>query len=816
MIVVAAAMFAAVTASAQMGVKCQINDNEGEGVPYATVIVYRAADTTRVVSSGVSDAFGVLNHQVNAAGSYKMKTSFVGMKPLWSDFSVSAEHPVADLGTLVLSPQGNVLKTIEVKAQRQLIKAQIDRLSYDVQADAESKTSNLLDMLKKVPMVAVDGQDEIRVQGSTSYKIYMNGHPAPAFGNNAKDIMKAVPASMIKRIEVITDPGAKYDAEGTSAILNIVTADNSQVNGVTGTIGVGIDNFGSPNANANLTTQIGKVVTNINYGYSRQTRHRAHTITEAETNYGDSGMTLYETNESRASVDVHYGDISASWEPDTANLLSASAGGYYYRYVGDGESFTRMNDATGQTLYSFNGIGHTPGTSYYSLHGRADYQHKTRRPDEMLTLSYMISANRSKNSIEAFYSDMLNAPMPYSGYQTNSTARFTEHTLQFDWTRPFARYHKLETGAKYINRLNKSDNTNTYDGCPELDMTTLFDHTTQVAAAYVNYTYSRDKWTGRAGLRYEFSHLSGKYPDGSAENFHRNLNDWVPDLSVEYKPSWANSYKLSFSTSIERPGITYLNPAIQSTPTTLSFGNPMLASAHIYKLAFTYLHLGAKLTYSIAPDLSFSNNQIIGVQYLEDGKMTSTFENTLKSRRIGVNGFAQWQIGATTSWMLNANVGHNRNRSDVLELTNEHWSSFMYTQLTQKLPWKLTMTAGVGENSGMIDGLYGHRNGMWFYTMSLQRSFLKEDRLTVSLRASNFFNHKFNSMTTYITRGDYTGTSSMKFIMRGAMLNVSYRFGSLKAKVKKTNATINNDDVVGGSKAGNDQTQQSGMGGTSM
>ncbi|MBQ0114895.1 MAG: TonB-dependent receptor family protein, partial [Bacteroidales bacterium] len=377
-------------------------------------------------------------------------------------------------------------------------------------------------------------------------------------------------------------------------------------------------------------------------------------------------------------------------------------------------------------------------------------------------------------------------------------------------------YHILETVAKYINRLNKSDNTNNYDGCPELDMTTLFDHTTQVAAAYVNYTYSRDKWTGRAGLRYEFSHLSGKYPDGSAENFHRNLNDWVPDLSVEYKPSWANSYKLSFSTSIERPGITYLNPAIQSTPTTLSFGNPMLASAHIYKLAFTYLHLGAKLTYSIAPDLSFSNNQIIGVQYLLDGKMTSTFENTLKSRRIGVNGFAQWQIGATTSWMLNANVGHNHNRSDVLELTNEHWSSFMYTQLTQKLPWKLTMTAGVGENSGMIDGLYGHRNGMWFYTMSLQRSFLKEDRLTVSLRASNFFNHKFNSMTTYITRGDYTGTSSMKFIMRGAMLNVSYRFGSLKAKVKKTNATINNDDVVGGSKAGNDQTQQSGMGGTSM
>ena len=123
------------------------------------------------------------------------------------------------------------LEGVEIKAQRQLIKQEIDRIGYDVQADEESKTLTVIDMLRKVPMVTVDGEDNIKVKGNSSFKIYKNGHYDPSLSKNAKETFKSMPASMVKRIEVITDPGAREDAEGVDAILNIVMVDGSKMQG---------------------------------------------------------------------------------------------------------------------------------------------------------------------------------------------------------------------------------------------------------------------------------------------------------------------------------------------------------------------------------------------------------------------------------------------------------------------------------------------------------------------------------------------------------------------------------------------------------
>lgn len=795
-------MMCSMVASAQMSVTFSLNDASGETVPYATVYIYNVNDTVTVVASGVTDVNGVFYQELKHAGKYKVKATFVGMDAAQAPFEVSEAAPRTDLGTLVMGTNGMALKGIEVTAQRQLVKTQIDRLAYDIQADADSKTSNVLDMLKKVPLVSVDGQDEIRVKGSTSFKIYRNGHPDPAMSSNPKEIFKAVPASMIKRIEVITDPGAKYDAEGTSAILNIVMIDNSQVNGATGTLGLGTDNYGSLNANANVTAQVGKVVTNFNYGYTRQNKHRSNNYQEQYIKYGDTGNEMRSINKSRANVNVHYGDISASWEPDTLNLLSASAGGYYYDYAGTGLSHMTTTNAKGDAIMGYKINGVSPGSSYYDLHGRADFQHKTHHAGETITMSYMLTTSRNKQDMTNSYYDVVGTPLGYSALQQLNNEKFAEHTLQLDWTRPFAKYHKLETGVKYIDRLNKSENSRLYTGASEMNTHRLFDHTTQVGAAYLSYTYNRGKWSGRAGLRYELSHLQAEYPDGSAQKYHRNLSDWVPNAAIEYKPNWANSYKLAFSTSIQRPGITYLNPNVIEDPITKSYGNSHLESAREYNLSFTYMRIGAKLTYNLSPSISWSNNQIIGVQYLEDGKMVSTYENAMKGTRLGMSAFAQWKIAAKTSLMFNGNVGYNINKSDFLGLENKRMSAFVYSQLTQTLPWNLRLGAGGGFWVGGAQGLYGYSNGTGFYNLSLQRSFLKEDRLTVKLQASNFLGGKYMSSKSYTTQGDYTGNTVSHWVNRSIGINVSYRFGSLKARVKKTNTTIENDDLVGGSSKG--------------
>ena len=790
-------------------VQCLVNDSEGEGVPFATIYVYNSNDTATVISSGVSDAFGKVNHSISKPGSYVFKVNFVGMTEEKRNFEVSKSQPTAQLGTIVLSTSATMLKEVVVSTQRQLVKTEIDRLSYDVQADADSKTNNVLDMLKKVPMVTVDGQDEIRVKGTTSFKVYRNGHPDPALsGQNMKEILKAVPASMIKKIEVITDPGAKYDAEGTSAILNIVMADfggggGATMNGVTGTVGAGVNNTGSINGNANITAQVNKVVASLNYGYHGQNRHGSHNLSESEYTYANTGNVLSTDNDSRASVNVHYGELSASWEPDTINLVSLSFGGFYYDYHGDGINHARMTDASGNVLYRYTTNGHAPKGDFYDLHGRLDYQRKLRHPGELLTLSYMLSTNHNAAKTISTFSDMLNCPFPYTGQINDTKENFAEHTFQLDWTRPFAKYHQIETGVKYINRLNKSEAAFDYTGTPEMNNTTLFNHRTHVAAAYLSYRFSKNNWTTRSGLRYEYSRLNAEFPDGKQENYHRNLSDLVPDLSVEYKFDWAHSLKINYSTTIQRPGISYLNPAVDESPTSRSFGNPHLSSSRNHSITLTYMQIGSKLTFSLSPSISFSTNQITGVQYTEGDIFVSTYANTLKSRNLGLSGFMQWTISKNTSFTFNGNVGHSRYKSDELGLENKRWNSFFYAQLNQQLPWKLRLSVSGGEWSGGINGLYGHYCGSWFYNLGLQRSFLKEDRLTVRLSADNFLNSsKLNTMKSYISQGDYTGWSKNKWLSRGFRISVSYRFGSLKAHVKHTDKTIENNDVVGGSQQG--------------
>ncbi|MBR5101951.1 MAG: TonB-dependent receptor family protein, partial [Muribaculaceae bacterium] len=628
-------------------------------------------------------------------------------------------------------------------------------------------------------------------------------HPDPSLsGQNMKDVLKAIPANSVKKIEVITDPGAKYDAEGTSAILNIVTiSGGSLMQGVTGTVSVAVDNTGSTNGNANIITKLGKVVTSVNYGYANRNRHYDHFIMESEHTYASTGNSLYSHNDTRGSFNFHYGDLNASWEPDTLNLVSLSFGGYYYDHHSDGFSNAHMTDGDGNTLYKYTTTGRVPKSGSYDLHGRIDYQHMLHNPGEMLTLSYMLSTSHNNlNSINTF-SSMLNCPFPYTGQVTDTKETFAEHTFQLDWTRPFAKYHTIETGLKYINRFNKSEGTFEFEGAPEMNNTTLFNHRTHVAAAYLSYRFSKGNWATRAGLRYEYSRLNAEFPDGKQDNYHRNLSDWVPDLSVLYKFNDAHNLKINYSTSIRRPGISYLNPAVEEEPTSRTFGNPHLGSSLNHSISMTYMKRGSKLTFSLSPSISFSNNRITGIQYTDGDLLVSTYANTLKSRYLGLSGFMQWAIGPTTSFTFNGSVGHYNYESRDLDLKNKRWVGFYYAQLNQQLPWKLRFSASLNGRSGGINGLYGYYTGTLYHNLSLQRSFLKEDRLTVRLSASNLFNpNKFHKITMCTSHGDYTGFDRSWQFMREFRLTVTYRFGSLKANVKQANKTIENNDLVGGSK----------------
>ena len=695
--------------------------------------------------------------------------------------------------------KGQTLDEVVVAQRRKLIKNDIDKLTYDVQHDKTAQTKTTLEVLKKIPLVTVDGQENIRVQGSTSFKVYRNGHPDPSLsGQNLKDILKAIPASTIKRIEVITDPGAKYDAEGTTAILNIVMMSSSKLQGVSGNVNSEVDTYGSVRLGTYLTTKVGKLTTTVNYNYRNQSRNQSENNREEVYNYVKTGEQKREYGTNSTAATIHFGNISASYEIDSLNLLTASTNFFGYKVDANTQSTNERWDKNSLLIYKFDNNMTTPGYSVLDIGGRLDYQHKTHLDGEVLTLSYMLAATRQHTIFRQMYNNMVNFPVNYTSYDQNTRERFTEHTFQIDYVRPFGKYHKIESGTKYILRYNNSTSLMDYQGTTP-DMESKFKHNAQVAAAYLSYIFTAGKWAARAGLRYEFTRMKASYPDGSNPDYHANLNDWVPSASLQYKISDSQTLKFSYNTSINRPGIGYLNPAIISTPTAVSFGNANLGSSRNQALQLAYMLVTSKLTLQLSPYYSFTNNGITNIIYEQNRKDVSTYQNVLKSKVFGISSYTEWTPFTGTSFTLNADIRYAQITLPTPYIKNSGCGGGIYFNWEQKIPWELTLTTSIG-------GEYGNRvydpyaiEGRWFYYyFTLTRRFFK-DKLTVSISAESPF-IKERSTTYRIVRGDYTGYERSVMYPRYFYIGFSWSFGKLNASVKTAARSIENDDLVGSKK----------------
>ena len=693
------------------------------------------------------------------------------------------------------------LEGVVIKAQKQLIKQEIDRIAYDVQSDEESKTQTVIDMLRKVPMVTVDGQDNILVKGNSSFKVYKNGHLDPSLTKNAKEVLKAMPATMVKRIEVITDPGAREDAEGVDAILNIVMINGSKMQGITGVVSASYTSLNHHNFYTSLTGQMGKLLLSVDYGFSKMTDKDSYNRTEVDRTYLNTGNRMLSNSESSNPGDIHYTNLNASYDIDSLNLISASFGGYFYKLnvQGDGSTWLGHDD---QPIYSYNNHYWMPGYQHHSWNGRLDYEHKTQRKGERLTLSYMLALTRQHTDQENTYTELMNVPFPYSGSMMKERERFTEHTFQADWLRPLGKGHQLEIGAKYIDRNNNSHNTQDFY---DTDMLTSneFQHTTRVLAGYADYIYKRNKWSARAGLRYEYSFMQGSYPDGKGESFDKHLGDWVPQATLKYQLTDAQSLKLNYTTSINRPGISYLNPAASITPTVVSQGNPNLESSHTQRLSLIYSYILPKLTFQFAPAYSFSSGGISSVQTAKGDVRYTTYDNILRYHRFSVEQYVQWKPFDGTTLIINNNLRYEHNENPNLGYCTHGWSDIGYVHLTQKLPWKLRLYLSVNGKIGHSpSGVYYIQHSWYNYYASLQRSFLKGDRLTVRLGANSPFDKYLPSVAETVN-GNYRDYQQSWNRGRCFTISVNWRFGSLKSSVKKTEHSIENDDVVGGISKGN-------------
>ena len=567
-----------------------------------------------------------------------------------------------------------------------------------------------------------------------------------------------------------------------------------------------------PRPNIWLSTQVDKVTMAVNGGFgitpknSRDSEGRSSSFTE----YHESGNRLESESFHRSPYSNGWMGFESSWEPDTLNLMTVEFNLYGYS-LNDPvqEDATRMLAPDGSLIYGYNSHSDVDHNRYFDFDGAVNYQRSTRRKGETITLSYRASTTSQRQEAETFYTDMVNCDFGYTGRYYNTSLNFLEQTVQADWSRPYGNRHKLDIGGKAIFRNNHSVSDYIYRGAGATHDD--FTHRTTIGAFYADYRITLGKWSLRAGMRYEYSYLSAKFKE-QAENhndFSANLNDFVPNAAVAWNINDENSLKISFSRNIRRPGIGYLDPSRNISPTSQSFGNPDLESEVYNNIGLNYSLIKSKFNLDLNFGGTIVNNSLTSVQWLDNDVIYSTYANIGKRRAANIGLYFQWSINSKTRWMTNLNAGYAYMSQpspvdadgNTTTLSRGRWNVNPWTRISRDLPWKIEASLSGYFFTGGLNGVYGYMKSSAKnigYSISLARKFLKEDRLTVRLNANNLFGPGSSDYTSVTYNPAYYAESSSNYNNRRYVgLSLNFRFGSLQVQVKKTASAISNDDLDG-------------------
>ena len=796
-----------------------------EGEPYATLTIARADSAANPLKQALTDIKGRFSISSSGTGSYLLMVRSMGRKPMQRAYTVDATTRTIDLGTLLLQDGGNQLETVEVVAYKPLVKADVDKIAYSVEDDPEANTNTVIEMLKKVPMVTVDGQDNIRVNGNSSFKIYVNGKPNNMMTKNPKEVLKSMPASSIKKIEVITNPGPKYDAEGVGGILNIVT-EGKGPEGYNATFS-GRANNSSYGGGLYATVKQGKLTMSVNYNASSNHSPKGYTYSD-RSQIGTDGTVTSSTvadGYTKGHSQWQGGDVEASYEIDTLRLITGSFSLSKFTSKRDAlnTAFSTV-PATGQRLYGYRSPSHSK-ENWDDYSASLDYQRSFSVKDRLLTLSYRLESSPSTSDSRYLYTDREAA----DDWQTfidrmrdqrmDGDENTMEHTFQIDYTTPFAKHHTWEAGVKYILRRNKSDNdrynlgTGDKDETYDSDNSSHYRHHNDILAAYTGYGLTLDKWSARLGLRYEHTLQKVEYLLGRGTNFHKNFDDLVPSARLGYKFSDATNLSLGYKMRINRPGIWYLNPYLDDRiPDAISQGNPNLDTEKSHAVDLQFSSYNSKLTYTLTGTYRFVNNSIESVDRLVNDRdieglpnptgkdvIYSSYANIGHIQYAGLMAYANWTPITNTRITLNGSVGYSH-MSDGQSLRNHGWCTNIDASLQQTFAktWIFNASYYVQTPQPTLQGKDARYQ---WYNFSLSKSFM-DKRLTLTAYIINPFGKRYFCYRSETVADNFRTTASSSWCQLYYGVSVRFRIGKLKASVKHTERTVENNDVKQGGRGG--------------
>ena len=783
-------------ASAGVVVSGVVKESKGSAVGYATVAAEQSGSVIVALAAGADGRFEL---SLKDDGDYTVEISAVGYQSVTR--KVSAVGKPIDLGEIILT-EGVAVDAVAVTIQKPIVIADAEKLSYSVEDDPEAQSSTLEEIIRKIPQLTIDAEGKVLMNGQSDYKILVNGRAAGAMGRNFNDIIKSMPASSIKKIEVITNPSMKYDAEGAGGVLNIITS-KTKFDGYNGSVNLTGSNYFDRNYNGQFSGNF--ALQKEKFSLSAGLYMGANNQYNDPAGYQQTDMQVLNTLSpySRISQTGEYGwggknlyaNISMGYQIDTLNLITLETSYWVGSWKNKYYSETKYLDGDNNILNSH--VGNTDSKNgWQGVDFLAAYEHTFKdKQEHTLTISeyFSIAPPSEVTSNEGvIYPDGST-----TDFNTLNIASSFENVLQADYNNKWGK-HALEAGLKH-----SFDRSSLVQSGTNTDFTTTTDLDKHIAALYAGYALNLKTLTARAGARLEGAWYNSESVSDKTENYKSTLVNVVPYLSLSYKVKEGHNLSLSYSERLSRPSISSLSPYVTRTATSLSYGNPDLKTGVSHTLRMKYAWMNNKWTVSPEFLTMFSNNRVANYAFVDDnGLINQTYLNHGRTRAYALQTSLSYRPSQKLQLATDIRVGYFEDGIPSENIAVAGWAFSESVNATIAL-WKGARLT-ISEYCAKMQPQNSAVSKSWYFTTSarLGQKLLK-DKLELSVSVQNPHSRTIHHLTESTTP-TYLMNQSWKSVNRSIRLSLSYRFGKHGVAVKRTKRKTDSttEEIGGGQQQG--------------
>ncbi len=819
-----------------------MDSSSRQPVEFATVSIFPQG-STKPVDGTVTDNKGSFRIQALQIGTYRVNISFIGYRAKNRIVIIGPSSYNVNLGRINLSSNSVALKGVTVTTQRDLIENRIDKMVFNAEKDITSQVGAATDVLRKVPQISVDVDGNVELRGSQNVRVLINGKPSTILATSLADALQSIPANQIKSIEVITNPSAKYDAEGTAGIINIILK-KSTAKGVNGNINTSVGTR-FENGTLNLTARRGTFGVNAGVSGNELLPNTGYTTsTRITTDSLGRHSTLHQAGSTHNIRNGYNANFGVDWDISEKDNFTSSI--RYNNFGRGGNGPLRQNAVFDAGLpVKVSGAQNFPDITRNSnstsrvkgYDWNTDYKHMFNDQGREFDASYQYSVNDNNTYYsQQQYKNIKNATDSlFSGQRSSNLGRSVEQNIQLDYTEPISKTTKLEVGAKAVIRDITSNSTgdslNRSQFVPDGRLTNVFDYHQKIYAGYALLTFKASKWLDvYGGLRVEHTDNKANFSAQQGINIP-SYNTYIPSLTLSHTINQTQTIKASYTRRVQRPGFNTLNPFYNvSDPNTITTGNPFLAPELTQSAELTYntfLGKGSSINVALyyrftADDIQpylvpFKTTTIDGSAY--SNVLVSTPENIGRQKLTGLNLFGSVPFTRKFTVRANANlfIDDLTNISDPRQNSN----TFDYN-LNANASYNFLETLS-GEFFGFFNSprrtVQGRNPSFSFYNFGIRKQLWKK-KGSIALTASSPFN-AYRYFNSQVNGPGFSQSTERKVPFRSIGINFNYSFGKLNytdkkkfnSKPSESDSNQGGDDPEGGGGGSGGGGGRSGGGG---